>query len=96
MQSSRFARISWQVGFIFSLLVNHLRINTYMNGSPHFQYRDKEKLFPHADFQVVNRAAKEIFEEKFMLVEDLWFWGYFNSRVEKNRYRSIAFKKAVQ
>lgn len=69
-------------------------ITDLLNQILHFQYLDKEKLFPHADFQVANRAAKEIFEEKFMIVEDLWFWGYFNSRVEKNRYRSIAFNKA--
>jgi hypothetical protein len=71
-------------------------ISDLLNQLLHFQYQDKNKISPHSDFYTVNRAAKKLFGDKFMLVEDLWFWGYFNSRVEKNKYRSIAFNKAVQ
>jgi hypothetical protein len=42
-------------------------------------------LKPGDHFDAINDIAKDELGDDFMLVEDLWFWGYFNTRVVKRR-----------
>ncbi len=43
------------------------------------------KLRPGAHFDEINDIAKNELGQDFMLVEDLWFWGYFNTKVIDGR-----------
>jgi len=36
-------------------------------------------LIKRTDFYVINEFSKDILGDNFMLVEDLWYWGYFNT-----------------
>jgi hypothetical protein len=42
-------------------------------------------LSPSRHFDDINKIAKQELRENFMLVEDLWFWGYFNTKVIDGR-----------
>lgn len=42
----------------------------------------------HFDF--INEISKEKLEDNFMLIEDLWFWGFFNTRSQKGEPRKIS------
>jgi len=42
-------------------------------------------LNANGHFDEINRIAKAELGEEFMLIEDLWFWGYFNTRVVGGR-----------
>ena len=36
-------------------------------------------------FKEVNEFARLELGKEYMLVEDLWFWGYFNTKVEEGK-----------
>jgi hypothetical protein len=44
----------------------------------------KENEIKRKDFEIINSFAKNILKEEFMLIEDLWFWGFFNTKTIKN------------
>lgn len=44
-------------------------------------------------FNLINEHAKQEFGEEFMIVEDLWFWGYFSTKGSENN-REIVFNDA--
>jgi hypothetical protein len=39
-----------------------------------------EKLDQSRDFMIINKFFKENLGNDFMLIEDLWFWGYFSTK----------------
>ncbi|MCF8246488.1 MAG: hypothetical protein K9J37_10595 [Saprospiraceae bacterium] len=49
-------------------------------------------LKPDRDFDLINSFAREILKEKFMQIEDLWFWGFFNLR-NNEKVRDIGFNE---
>lgn len=44
-------------------------------------------------FNAINEHAKNEFGEKYMIIEDLWFWGYFSTKGSNNN-REIIFNDA--
>jgi hypothetical protein len=45
-----------------------------------------KKLDQYRDFVLINKFFKEKLGNEFMLIEDLWFWGYFSTKGNgKNR-----------
>ena len=36
-----------------------------------------EKINQYTDFETIKNSLKKILGNEFMLIEDLWFWGYF-------------------
>ncbi len=49
-----------------------------------------EKLDQYKDFININNLFKEKLGHEFMLIEDLWFWGYFSTK-GKGISRTIVF-----
>jgi len=49
----------------------------------------KKKLNSMRDFDLVNKFAHEISPKNHMVIEDFWFWGYFNL----GKKRNIEFNK---
>lgn len=59
-----------------------------------FDLDDHIFLEPNRDFDLINEWAKNNFKEDYYLIENLWFWGYFNTRKVKNeKFRKIEFNK---
>lgn len=48
---------------------------------------DKKNLSLEAakDFHLINEFAKDVWCHEFLLIEDLWFWGFFNLVKIKNK-----------
>ena len=46
-----------------------------------FRLKGGEKINPnkYVDFISITTMAKRILEHEFILIEDLWYWGYFNT-----------------
>ncbi|MBF4257923.1 hypothetical protein EAY27_20120 [Vibrio anguillarum] len=44
-------------------------------------------------FNSINAHAKQEFSDQFMIIEDLWFWGYFSTKGSENN-REIIFNEA--
>ena len=42
------------------------------------------RFIAESDFNFINTFFKEKLGRDYMLVEDLWFWGYFNLKVDKD------------
>ncbi|MCX6219605.1 MAG: hypothetical protein NTZ69_01290 [Bacteroidia bacterium] len=51
-----------------------------------------EQLDQYRDFAIINQFFKEKLGSKFMLIEDLWFWGYFSTKGNGNN-RIIEFNE---
>ncbi len=64
-----------------------------MNWLLRFNSEDKKRIIPWYDFNAFNQFAKAYFKDEFMILEDLWYWGYFNS-ITKNKKRTLGFNKA--
>jgi hypothetical protein len=64
-----------------------------MNRLIRFNNADKKRIIPWSDFNAFNQFAKEIFKEDFMILEDFWYWGYFNTKKEDG-IRVLCFNKA--
>lgn len=57
---------------------------------------EENKLKADRDFNLINEFALKILKENFMIFEDLWFWGFFNTinKKENNKtVRKIEFNK---
>ena len=57
--------------------------------------KGKNKLKPtrDSDFILINKFAKDKLKNDYMLIEDLWFWGYFNSKTIKSKTKKGKTKK---
>ena len=53
---------------------------------------NEKKLSASRDFDLINDFFKGKLKDKFMLIEDLWFWGYFNL-VKQDKSRKILFNE---
>ena len=51
-----------------------------------------EKLDQYKDFLTINKFFKEKLGDEFMLIEDLWFWGYFSTKGNRKN-RTIEFNE---
>jgi hypothetical protein len=45
------------------------------------------------DFYLINEYFKAQLGNSFMLIEDLWFWGYFNFVLDINKNRTVKFNE---
>lgn len=54
----------------------------------------KNEINPSRDFLIFNDWAKGILLDDYYLLEDLWFWGYFGTKVEKGKGRIVDFNPA--
>lgn len=72
----------------YSCIKQHLRIpvdvviTDILNKA--FNLEGKVALEPSRDFELINEFSKNILGERFMLIEELWFWGYF-SLIKENK-----------
>ncbi len=51
---------------------------------------NSNQLDQYEDFKLINEFFKEKLNDRFMLIEDLWFWGYF-STMGNRKNRIIKF-----
>jgi hypothetical protein len=59
----------------------------------YFLLQGRYSLEASRDFDFVNELATQIFGEDYMLLEDLWYWGYFT--LHKNgKARTLTFNEA--
>jgi hypothetical protein len=50
----------------------------------------RNKLDQYKDFNSLNEEFKSLLKDRFMIIEDLWFWGYF-SNVVSHGNRKLKF-----
>ena len=48
-------------------------------------FSNRSPLDPGRDFDKINEFAYMVLGQDFMLIEDLWFWGYFNLKIIKGQ-----------
>jgi len=46
-----------------------------------FNVPDNLLLDQYKDFDLINTFFKSVLPDKFLLIEDFWFWGYFTTKV---------------
>lgn len=68
-------------------------ISDLLNQLLHIPFDEKLKIRPYNDFHLINKFSIEILDKEFMLIEDLWYWGFFNTRKIKSNYRKIEFNE---
>lgn len=58
-------------------------------------FDNKKKIKSSRDFKIIDEFSRKILLDDFMLIEDLWFWGFFNTQIEKekNGYRKVCFNE---
>ncbi|MGB0886260.1 MAG: hypothetical protein ACPGR5_07525 [Chitinophagales bacterium] len=57
-----------------------------------FQLEGNESLDQYKDFDLINSFFKEKLGKDFILLEDLWFWGYFATK-GSGKNRTIEFNE---
>jgi len=86
-----FSKFKWRKDDLYIPL--DIVISDILNRLLNIKFTSKFKIIPYKDFYIVNEFSKFVLDDEFMLLEDLWYWGYFNMRVEKNAYREVQFNE---